>query len=127
MAYLLDTHAFIWFLNGDNKLSAQAKKKIKSIDNLCYVSVATFWEIAIKHANNRLQLNGKFSGIMEFAVNNKIEVLNIEFLHLVQLQKVPQIHADPFDRLIIAQAIAENMSVITKDEYFSKYPINVLW
>lgn len=123
MNYLLDTHVFIWFFNGDNTLPGKWVKLIEDGDNMCYLSVASLWEMAIKISLNKLSIEGHFDDIQDFMVKNEVELLPIGFDHLSELKKLPFHHRDPFDRLIIAQAIAVNFTVLTLDQHFQAYPV----
>ena len=127
MNLLLDTHAFMWFVNGDPMLGDGAKKSIESIDNKNFVSVASLWEIAIKINIGKLSLSKPYHTIKQQIEENYIELLSIVFDHTLQLVSLPFYHRDPFDRLIIAQAMAENMAVVTKDGNFKNYPIQIIW
>ena len=127
MNLLLDTHAFMWFVNGDPMLGGDAKKSIESIDNKNFVSVASLWEIAIKINIGKFSLSKPYHTIKQQIEENYIELLSIVFDHTLQLVSLPFYHRDPFDRLIIAQAMAENMVVVTKDGNFKNYPIQIIW
>ena len=127
MNLLLDTHAFMWFVNGDPMLGDGAKKSIESIDNKNFVSVASLWEIAIKINIGKLSLSKPYYTIKQQIEDNYIGLLPIAFDHTLQLVSLPLYHRDPFDRLIIAQAMAENMAVVTKDGNFNNYPIQIIW
>jgi PIN domain nuclease of toxin-antitoxin system len=127
MNILLDTHAFIWFLNGDNLLNETAKGAIENTENKCLISMASIWELAIKFSLGKLQLAGDFSEIGSFLHQNEIDILPITFEHIQQLLALPFHHRDPFDRIIIAQAISEKLSVITKDVLFDDYGIATIW
>jgi PIN domain nuclease of toxin-antitoxin system len=127
MKFLLDTHTFIWFINGDDFLSDKVVEKIKNIENQCFFSIASIWEIAIKIKLNKLQINSDFNNIIDFCVSNQIEILPITFEHILELNKLDFHHRDPFDRLIIAQGIAEKLTVLTKDENFQLYKVKSLW
>ena len=127
MELLLDTHTFIWYINGDKKLSAKVKKNITNIKNTCFISIASIWEIAIKHANGKLDLKSGFSNIAEFLEDNEIQILPITFEHVQELLKLEYHHRDPFDRIIIAQSIAESLTIATRDEQFDQYKVILLW
>ena len=127
MDLLLDTHTFIWFINGDQFLSENAISKIKNIENQCFFSIASIWEIAIKMKLNKLQLKSDFNKIIDFCTENEIEILPVTFEHIQELNKLEFHHKDPFDRLIIAQGIAEKLTVLTKDENFRLYQIECFW
>src|SRR5579875_3555770 len=104
MDLLLDTHSFIWFLNGNEQLSQTVKDTITNTSNRCLLSIASLWEIAIKSSLGKLDLKGDFNQIANFLSNNNIELLTISFEHLQQLMQLPFHHRDPFDRILIAQA-----------------------
>lgn len=127
MKLLLDTHALIWFINGDKQLPRKSVELIKQIDLKCYVSIASIWEIAIKISLGKLELNGGFNEISEIMKNHEIEILPLAFEHIRKLIDLEFHHRDPFDRIIIAQGLVEKMTVVTKDENFSKYGVKVLW
>ncbi len=127
MVFLLDTHTFIWFINGDRSLSETAINNIKNVDHICFISIASIWEIAIKTNLNKLSLKSDFDEIIDLLDNNKIEILPITFEHIQILNRLEFHHKDPFDRIIIAQGLSEKFIVITKDEIFKKYPVEVQW
>ncbi len=127
MAFLLDTHTFLWFINGDKKLPKNIRSVIDNIDNKCYLSIASLWEIAIKMRVNKLELDFGFSGLLSQIIDNNFELLDINFKHLLELTSLELHHRDPFDRIIIAQAIEENFTIITKDGNLKLYNIKVLW
>lgn len=127
MNYLLDTHALIWFLNGDKKLSADARKAIESDDASNFVSIVSVWEIAIKISLDRLDLKAPFSKIGEEIADNNFQILPITFQDTLILSSLPFHHRYPFDRLLIAQAMNNNFRIITKDDYFENYKIILLW
>lgn len=127
MNFLLDTHTFIWFINGDPSLSENAIERIKYIENRCFFSIVSIWEIAIKMKLNKLHLKSDFNKIITFCIENEIEILPVSFKHIQELNKLDFHHRDPFDRLIIAQAIAEGLTILTKDNNFSLYSVKYLW
>jgi PIN domain nuclease of toxin-antitoxin system len=127
MNFLLDTHTFIWFINGDRSLSDKVISKIKNVENQCFFSIASIWEISIKMRLNKLQLKSDFNNITNFCIDNEIEILPITFEHIQALNDLDFHHRDPFDRIIIAQSITEELTVITKDENFHLYKVKCLW
>lgn len=127
MDILLDTHSFMWFVNGHPSLTEKAKEVIESTDNQRFLSVASLWEMAIKINIGKLSLSEPYHLVKQQIINNNIELLPIEFEHTLQLVSLPLHHRDPFDRLIIAQAMSETMAVVTKDENFKHYPIEIIW
>lgn len=127
MNYLLDTHTLIWFFDGNRKLSLKAQKAIETNNNNNYVSIASIWEIAIKISLERLIINLPFKNLNKELIKNNFQLLPITFHDIVILTSQPFHHNDPFDRIIIAQAIANNYTLITKDKLFSAYSLQTLW
>ncbi len=127
MNFLLDTHAFLWFINGDAKLSEKAKQEIENPGNTNYISIASFWEVAIKLGLKKIELGFPYQELKEQAIKNNFVILPLSFDHTHQLTKLPVHHRDPFDRIIISQAIHEQLTVISKDPNFSLYKIQVRW
>ncbi|MEK7723041.1 MAG: type II toxin-antitoxin system VapC family toxin [Acidobacteriota bacterium] len=128
MKLLLDTHTFLWFIEGNSKLSATARLFIDDSANDKFVSVVSLWEIAIKFGLGRLTLTDKFEVLFpNQIIMNGFEQLAIENKHLYEFIKLPQHHNDPFDRLLIAQTIAQKMSVVSVDSAFDDYSVNRLW
>lgn len=127
MDLLLDTHAFIWFLNGDDQLPTAVKTLITDTSNRCFLSIASLWEIAIKNSLGKLEMQGDFSQIATFLSGNDIEVLPITFEHIQRLLQLEYLHRDPFDRMIIAQSLTEDISLVSKDDIFRRYGASLLW
>jgi PIN domain nuclease of toxin-antitoxin system len=127
MSFLLDTHTFIWFINGDETIPSKVISKIKNLDNQCFISIASIWEIAIKLKLNKLALTADFNKIIDFLEQNQIEVLPITFTHLLALNQLEFHHRDPFDRIILAQGISEKLTILSKDENFKFYKAKVFW
>ena len=116
MSFLLDTHAFLWFISGDSQLPASIRSKIEDINQPCFISSASLWEITIKQQLGKLTLDISLQVLFEYLDRNQIELIQINYEHLLSLSKLPTYHSDPFDRLIIAQAIAEDLILVTKDK-----------
>lgn len=127
MELLLDTHAFIWFIDGDNSLPEKAVNTIKEINNKCFISIASLWEIAIKLSLKKIELKSGFNKINDFLAENDIDILPITFYHLQKLLELPYHHRDPFDRIIISQGLSENFTIVTKDKEFESYTEKILW
>ena len=128
MRVLLDTHAFPWFINGDERLSDHARLVISDPANDRLLSVASLWEMAIKSSLGRLTLGLPFPELVRQHVRrNAMRVLPIGPAHLVEVVRLPFYHKDPFNRLIIAQAVAEGVPVLSRDGVFNQYPVAVLW
>ncbi|HFC12954.1 MAG TPA: type II toxin-antitoxin system VapC family toxin [Anaerolineae bacterium] len=124
---ILDTHTLIWFIMNDVKLSNNAKKLVVSSEAV-FVSVATLWEIAIKMSIGKLSLDGDFDDLFPAQLlANELKVLPIHVDHLSQVSQLPLHHRDPFDRLIIAQGMVENMPIISRDAAFDAYPVKRIW
>lgn len=127
MELLLDTHAFIWFFEGDNRLTAKVKNLIADSSNKCFISIGSIWEMAIKSSLNKLDLQGDFDQIAAFINENDVELLPITFGHVQRLLSLNFHHRDPFDRIIIAQALSENLTIATKDTVFHEYGVKLIW
>lgn len=127
MNYLLDTHTVIWFITNDIKLPISTKYIIEDLNNNCFVSIASYWEIAIKHSIGRLDFTTSIENIFDFIEKSGFDVLPITLSHILTLSKLPQLHNDPFDRIIISQSISEKLTLISKDSQFEKYKISLLW
>ncbi len=127
MNILIDTHALIWFLNGDNSLSIIAKRNIESKNNKKYISIASLWEIAIKFNLGKFNYSSGLNSFFDLAFSNGFKILPINIVHILQLTKIENIHKDPFDRIIIAQAMIENMKICTIDSKIVNYNVEIIW
>ena len=128
MKLLLDTHALLWFIGNDPQLSAPARQNIESPAHDKFVSAASLWEIAIKLSLGKVKLPRPFGEVFPQQLEvNGFELLPISCAHLNQLVALSFHHRDPFDRLLIAQAMADDMTIVTRDPEFSKYAAKVLW
>ena len=126
--YLLDTHALLWFLSGDERISPKSRKVISDPKNRCYISIASLWEMAIKIKIGKLDLSFDLKELATYLSGNNIEVLPIAFEHIMETLVLEDHHRDPFDRIIIAQARFERLTIISKDENFPKYAhIRLIW
>jgi len=127
MNYLLDTHTLIWFLNGDKQLSKKSVEVIENLENNKFISIATIWEIAIKISLKKFEFKNGFKKFLHLIDEIGFEIIPISFNHAIAVSTLKFIHRDPFDRLIVAQAITENLTIISKDEQIKKYKIKVAW
>ncbi len=127
MNLLIDTHAIIWFITDDKKLPSKTKQLIEDRKNNCFISLATFWEIAIKYSIGRLDLNADLEKIFQIIEDTGFEILPISTTHILENATLEFHHQDPFDRLIIAQALIENLTVVSKDNQFKKYKVELIW
>lgn len=125
---LLDTHALLWLLSDDDALPSSLKEEILFADRV-YVSIASFWEIAIKKSLGKLDLSidHTIEEIMDASEANDIVTLPLKKRHFSELMKLEYLHRDPFDRIIIAQSIAEGLTLISKDTAVRQYAIDVRW
>ena len=127
MDILLDTHAFIWFFNGDEQLSLMARKLIEDSKNKMYVSIASIWEVSIKIGLKKLTFDGKTKEVSNLIERNDFQILPISINHLNIYESLDFIHRDPFDRILVAQAISDKMTIITRDENIPKYKVKTKW
>ena len=126
MKLLLDTHAFIFFVNGDEQLSQSAKSAILDNDNIKFLSIASVWEIAIKVSLGKLELKQPISFLSDLIEQNGFVLQDVEIADAILVSSLPYHHRDPFDRMIMAQAELENFPVITYDQAFQTGLIQVI-
>ena len=127
MNILLDTHALIWFTEGSEQMSSRALSEIADPKNKKFLSIISLWEIVIKSSSNKLEFNYSLAEVNYFLSLNNIKTLGINTDNLEVLTNLAFYHKDPFDRIIIAQAISENLTIVSADRHFSAYPVSVLW
>ena len=127
MKLLLDTHAFLWFIAGDPRLSRTARRAIEDNERELWLSAASVWEMAIKSSLRRLTLPARTSDYIADKVQRGLQILTIDWPVAAAVERLPFHHRDPFDRLIIAQAQAERVDVVTKDRVFRRYGVKVVW
>ena len=127
MKLLLDTHTFLWFIDDNPQLSQKGKTLLEA-DNELLLSIASLWEIAIKLRLGKLTVAMPIEVLMtQQLTRNDINVLSITVSHLVMVSTLPLHHRDPFDRLLIAQAMVEQMPIVSADPAFDAYPVQRLW
>ena len=127
MKAILDTHAFLWALAGDARMSRDARDIFAGPTDLS-LSIASIWEILIKVQSGKLKFPrpaGPY--VLSKLAENRIESLSISIDHLLALERLPMHHRDPFDRMLIAQSMEESWPIITADPMFKQYPIRVIW
>jgi PIN domain nuclease of toxin-antitoxin system len=128
MRILLDTHTLLWFVDASPNLSNQARVWIDDPANQKVVSIVSLWEIAIKHSLGRLALSLPLDQyIATHLTPSKVELLPIEILHLLTFAQMPWHHRDPFDRILVAQALTENIPIISADAALDAYAVPRLW
>ena len=127
MKILLDTHVLLWLLAGSERVSEQARSLLADPHNDVFVSVASAWEIAIKVALGKLDVPPDVrSWLPAELAASRLTTLPITFDHALSVEHLPPHHADPFDRLLIAQALAEEMVLVSNDHQFARYDIRVI-
>lgn len=124
----MDTHALLWLITDDSRLSPKAREAFLDPENRLYFSAAGFWEISIKMSLGKLSLApGWLETIRDEMAANTIQWLPVEMAHCAELTKLPFHHRDPFDRMLIAQAIVEKMQILSRDRQFADYGIMHAW
>ena len=128
MNLLADTHAFIWTFSNTKKLSANVTKEFRNPANQIFLSVANIWEMQIKIKLGKMVFNDTLENIInEQQTVNTIQILPVNLSHALYLENLPIHHKYPFDRLLISQAIVENMTLVSTDLKFANYQVNLLW
>lgn len=128
MRYLLDTHTLLWWMTADSHLSKSAHSLIKNQRNVSLVSAVSAWEIAIKFRLGRLPLAaGLIRNFVEELTRERIEVLSVTVEHGIRAGLLPGPHKDPFDRMLIAQAQAESVPIVSNDRALDDYGVERLW
>ena len=127
MKYLLDTHAILWFFDSLEKLSKKAFDAIIDPNTEKYVSIVTAWELAIKISLGKMKFDGGVNNFFNKIEENGFELLPIKEEHLRQVEILPFLHRDPFDRLLIASAVSEGMNLITADTNIHQYNTPWIW
>ena len=124
MRLLVDTNAFLWWRDGSPQLPDRASREIRDSDNDIFVSIVSLWEIMIKRALGKLRFLEDFEEVM---AEEGFALLSVGYPHLRRLSDLPRHHRDPFDRLLIAQALAERVPIITEDRAFAGYGVQIVW
>ena len=128
MKLLLDTHTFIWLTTGSNELSPKARQLIEDLENRIFLSVISIWEILLKVRVGKLEVGGNLDSLVRNQVeNNSVEILPLQAEHVYGIEKLEDIHKDPFDRLLIAQAKHEGACFLTKDAHILRYNVETAW
>ena len=128
MNILLDTHALLWLITGDKRLSKTSMKIFLNTDNRLYFSIISLWEICIKKSLDKISLKNNWLDIIQEEMKtNSIQWLPVEVHHCAKVIELPFYHRDPFDRMLIAQAMTEDLSILSRDNRFSAYDIKCIW
>lgn len=123
MKYLLDTHVFIWAMEGSKRLKKDIKNEISNSKNKIFVSVVTIWEISIKRSLKKLKTPFDIEASIK---KTDLQIIPIQITHALAVEKLPLHHKDPFDRILISQAKVENLTLITSDQKIWKYNLKLL-
>ena len=128
MRVLLDTHVFLWWVEGDRTLPARARAVVANRDNECLLSVASAWEMAIKAGLGKLKLSVPVTRfVVENVAANGFRMLEIGVAHAGRVEVLTAHHGDPFDRLLVAQALEEKLPIVSADPIFGKYGVKRIW
>jgi len=128
MKLLLDTHTALWWVNEYENLSSNAKKLLLDEACILYISIASIWEIAIKSSIGKLPgFNGGVGKFLSKMEEMPVDLITITLRHVEIVETLPFIHRDPFDRLLVATAIADGMTILTADENIRKYDVPSVW
>lgn len=127
MKLLVDTHAFLWFMAGDAKLSTMARRALEDDESEWWLSAASVWELSIKASLKRLVLPAPAAEYVAEKVQAGLHVLSVEWVHASAVERLPFHHRDPFDRLLVAQAQVERLAIVTGDSVFRRYGVRVVW
>lgn len=127
MKILLDTHAFIWFVEDAPQLADGIKRIIEKPTNKIYLSIASIWEMAIKMQLKKLDIDKTIEEIIDLATFNGFDILPILPEHIIRLSALDFYHRDPFDRIIIAQGLVENQEIVSRDKVFDDYEVKRIW
>ena len=122
MKILLDTHVLVWALSSPERIKPKVQDLLVDTDNIVFVSIASLWELQIKKSLNKISLPDDFISQLQ---ENGFELLDINYKHIAKLDELPLIHRDPFDRMLVAQTIHENLSLVTNDLEIMKYNIKI--
>ncbi len=123
MNLILDTHIILWWMDDSDLLPKRYHRAISDINNICFVSAASIWEISIKSSIGKLDIPDNY---MEVLFDQNFKELPISWQHTDRVRSLPMYHKDPFDRLLIAQAIVENLTLLSVDKIISEYNVDIL-
>lgn len=128
MKLLLDTSTFLWFVSGDARLPASARDLIRSLEQAVWLSVVSVWEAVVKQHLGRLDLPAPaWPYLTAQRARHGIDSLALEEAAIAHLAKLPNVHRDPFDRMLICQAIQHDLRLVTRDEAVCRYPVKTIW
>ena len=124
---LLDTHTLLWYIDGNENISAAARTLIEEKGIVNFVSIISLWEISIKISLGKLEILTPFSNFSQLINENGFEILPISFEDILLLTNLPFHHRDPFDRMLVVQSINNNLKILSRDEILDNYQVNRIW
>ena len=127
MRLLLDTHTVLWFFNGDSRMPPYIREILNNKSNSVYVSMISLWEMSIKFRKGKLDLYRSLGDVVRSLHNNGFRLLTIRLNHVYHLDMLAFHHNDPFDRMLIAQSLADGFTLVGCDEIFDRYDVRRLW
>ena len=126
MKLLLDTHIFLWYISGDERLSTAMRQAIQDVENEVYLSVVSLWEVAIKHQLGKLPLpSAPGTYLPTQREKHHIASLPLNEVSIVHLPELPLLHRDPFDRMLICQALAHQLTIVSVDDFIQAYNVSI--
>ena len=127
MRILIDTQAFIWFVENDKQLPSKIKNELEDSDNMIIISIASLWEMTIKITLDKLHLSCDIEEMIDKVYRNGFEILPILPEHIIKLSTLEYFHRDPFDRIIISQGLSENLVIVSSDKVLDDYGVKRKW
>ncbi len=128
MKLLLDTHAFLWWIGNDERLSDVARTAISDVNNEVFFSAVSAWEMAIKTRSGKLSIHAELAGFLtKHLGKNAFSLMPISLTHALQIARLPSLHRDPFDRMLVAQAQVEKARLVSRDPEIAKYAVDICW
>jgi PIN domain nuclease of toxin-antitoxin system len=121
---LLDTHAALWFLSDDERMSENAKQHLIDDDNRILLSAAVVWEIAIKRSLGKLAVPDEYLTLL---LGSDVQALPVTIDHAAAVERLPAHHRDPFDRMLVAQALGEGAAIVSRDDVLRRYGVTLIW
>jgi PIN domain nuclease of toxin-antitoxin system len=126
MKLLLDTHILLWAAEGSDQLSSKAESLIENPDNQLYFSSASLWEIAIKNKLGRADFKVDLAVLRRNLLDNGFEEITINSAHAINVEVLPDIHKNPFDRMLLSQTLVEGVTLVTADSVVAQYPVALM-
>ena len=127
MKFLLDTNAFLWAATFDPRLSARANQILNDASNDFYLSVVSLWEVTVKVQIGKLQIPQDLGAFLQRTLNRELMILPIQPEHVLNLSKLPLLHRDPFDRMLVAQSMSESVAILSSDRKLRQYEVEIIW